>query len=133
VTILALDIGQKRTGVALSHGIIAEGIETISGGLACIDPLKKLIEKEKVDQIVIGLPLNGVGEETRQSGEIREVAKEIEKTLNLPVDFVEESYSSTQAMMDLGSLADRKSGNIDQQSAKIILQQYLNERRNISL
>lgn len=133
MTILALDIGQKRTGVAISHGIIAEGIETLSGGQDCVKELGHLVEREKVDEIIIGLPLKSSGEPTKQSEKIREVAQIIKKTLRLPVNFVEEAYSSTQAMINLGPLANRKSGNIDQESAKIILEQYLNEHRSIPL
>lgn len=133
MTILALDIGNKRTGVAISHGIIAEGICSISGGELGIDELRKIIENDKVDQIVVGLPLGSNGQDTEQSRIISKIAEKIVQRFSIPVDFVEESYSSTEAEMSLAGKFDRKSGKVDEESARIILEQYLNERRNPSL
>lgn len=129
MTILALDLGKKKVGLALSHGIVSEGYATIRFSeddvSEFINKLKKIISEQKVSKIVIGLPLGRDSKDTNQSIWTKKIAKRIENSLNLNVTFVEESYSTFQA--------SGEGGDVDQQSARIILEQYLNENQGNSL
>ena len=129
MTILALDLGRKRTGVALSSGVIAEGYATLVFDEKKIDDfigvLKEIIAEQTVGKIVVGLPLGKDGKETEQSKWTRVQADKIKDALEIDVVFTEESYSSAQARGE--------EGDIDQSSARIILEQYLNETSSSSL
>ncbi len=119
MTILGLDIGKKRVGVAISHGIMAEAMVVLDyknyfGGL------KKIIAEQKVDLVVVGLPLSPIGEETSQSFFNRTEGEKIAKEFDVEVEYVDESYSSVAV--------DTTKKIIDDEAAKIILEQYLNEK-----
>jgi len=129
VTILGLDLGTKKTGVALSSGVMAEGYATLdSGGESFNDfvaALKQIASEQAVDKVIIGLPLGKDSKPTAQSRWTKAKAQEIGAALHLPVEFVEESYSSAQA--------EGEKGDRDQNSARIILEQYINETSSRSL
>lgn len=130
MTILALDLGSKKTGVAVSHGILAEALTTLylnkSGEEGFIEKLKQIIEEQKVEQLVVGLPLSRNGKPTAQSTLIERQAKQISLTLGLPIEFCEETLTSWEAEGQAG----KDKASIDAQAAKIILEQYLNEHRD---
>ena len=129
MTILALDLGRKKTGVALSSGVVAEGYATLPFDDKKLDgftsALKKIIKEQTVGQIVVGLPFGKDGKETDQSKWTRIQADKIQDAVGVSVVFTEESYSSAQA--------EGEEGDIDQSSAVIILEQYLNETKSSSL
>lgn len=127
--ILALDLGEKRTGLALSHGFVAAPLGWLdySKGDEFFEKIEKIVKEQDVSLLVIGLPLTRDGGETNQSKWVREQAKKIEKKLSMQIIFVEESYSSTEAMETLNSNRKIAKGDIDAYSAVSILQRYLNE------
>lgn len=129
--ILGLDIGQKRIGVAISEGKIASAYTVIDGSdwEKAIFTLSGIIRAENVAQIIIGIPKN---KDTFQSDKIHKFALELTKTVNLPINYVDETLTSKEAeriMKDLN--CDPKSieykEEIDKLSAKLILEQYLNQ------
>lgn len=133
MTILSLDIGSTKTGLAISHGIVAESLSSID----CRRPefflaeLKKVVDSQKADKIIIGLPLGKTGTETAESKRIRRVAAQIEEHLELNCDFVEESYSTVEAVRRFDQISKKRSEfrkfDKDSEAAKIILEQYLNQ------
>jgi len=129
VTILALDIGSKKTGVAISHGEMAQALITIfidkTGEKGLIEKINKIISDQKVEQLVVGMPLSKDGHQTTQSALIKGQAQRISSAVSLPVEFCEETLTSWEAEEQIGKNRDQ----IDAQAAKIILEQYLNERR----
>ncbi len=122
MTILALDIGTKRVGVAISHGIVAEGIAVLDYK-NYFHGLEKIIQQQAIETIVIGLPFSSTGEETSQSFFNRAEGEKIAKEFSLPVEYVDESYSSVAV--------DNGKKVIDDEAAKIILEQYLNEKNSL--
>lgn len=126
MTILALDFGTKRVGLAISHGVVAAALDAIifdrNDKEKFFNTLEQILGAQKVERIILGLPLRD-GEETSQSQITRAIGKEISEELNIPVEFVDESFSSIEA----------KEGNakdIDSESARIILERYINETGN---
>lgn len=122
MTILALDIGKKRVGVAISHGIVAEPIKVLDYK-NYFSSLEKLIKEQSVDLVVIGLPFSASGGETNQSFFNRSEGEKIAKEFDVNVEYVDESYSSVA--VDTGKKI------IDDEAAKIILEQYLNEKKSL--
>lgn len=140
--LLGLDFGKKRVGTAISHGIVAQSHATIDFDEAKFElfllKIKKIIAEQKVDKVVIGIPLGRDGKETSQGIWTEKQADRLKGALEVPVVFVEESFSSAEALSQISEFAiskkrKRQKGLIDMESARIILHQYLNEDASSSL
>lgn len=131
---LAIDYGQKRTGIAVSDGggSMAFPRKTIQMRTreAFFEELLALIEAEAPDAVVIGLPLNLDGEETLTTRQTRNFAKNLKKKIPLPIFWMEEALSSFEAGIDLrqaGRSAAKGRAVLDQQAAVRILQSFLDQ------
>ena len=126
---LGLDFGTKRVGIAISHGAVAAALDTLpyneQNPEELSSRLKAIIKEQKVQTVVVGLPLGRDGKETEQGKWIKKQAEILKNKLNLPVEFVEESFSTHEAKSRLGKEAKPK--DVDAEAARIILEQYLNE------
>ncbi len=136
VSALGLDLGAKRIGVAGCDrtGLIATGLTTLrrTSFDSMVNPLRELIRARSVEVLVIGLPYTMDGQIGRQAKKIQKLACRLSRSLNLPVEFVDERLTSFQAEQML--LAERRSPSrhkelIDRKAAAIILQQWLDNRR----
>jgi len=103
---LGIDYGRKHIGLALTdeEGRMAFPFKTLKvrGRKQLFDELEKIVEYEGVRKVAVGLPLTMRGEKGRTSTEVQKFICELEESLNVPVDFVDERLSSAEA---------RKSGN----------------------
>ena len=134
--ILALDLGKKRIGLAISDelGITAQGLETVErrGRRDDIEDLRKLISLRGVTKIVVGDPLHMNGDSSRQGDYTREFAGELERKTGLPVEFRDERWTSREAERTLrgsGVANGKRKATIDRLSAVILLQSYLDSAR----
>ena len=130
--ILALDLGRKRIGIAISDelGITAQGLDTIerTGRREDIELLRRLAMERGVRQFLIGDPLHMSGEASRQGEYTREFARELERKTGIPVVFRDERWTSREAERTLrgsGIANDRRKPTIDRLSAVLLLQNYL--------
>lgn len=130
--VLALDVGRKRIGLALSDelGITAQGIETLerTGRRDDIEVLRKLIVSKGVTELLIGDPLHMSGDASRQGEYTREFAAELERKTGLPITFRDERWTSREAERVLrgsGVANGQRKPTIDKLSAVILLQSYL--------
>jgi putative holliday junction resolvase len=130
--ILALDVGSKRIGVAVSDplGITAQGLDTIQrrNKRSDLGALASVLEKYNVAEIVIGLPLRLSGEEGTQSEKMRRFAADLEAHFSLPVHLWDERWTSTQAnrLLRETDLSIQKRGQaVDRMAAMLILQSWL--------
>ncbi len=130
--ILAIDYGKKRTGLAVTDPlrIIATALETVSTN-ELLNFLKAYIQKETVDEIVIGMPKTLKNEDSEIAPLVRKFMEEMKKIFpDKPIREIDERFTSSmaqQAMIDGGmNKKDRQEkGNVDKISATIILQSYL--------
>ena len=134
--ILALDLGRKRIGLAISDelGFTAQGLETLErrGRREDIEDLRRIIAASGVSRILIGEPLHMSGESSRQSDYTHEFAAELERKTGLPVEFRDERWTSREAERTLrgsGVANGRRKATIDKLSAVILLQSYLDSQR----
>lgn len=136
ISALGLDIGRRRIGVAGCDrtGLIATGLTTIyrQSFAQVADTLGKLVQERQVKVLVVGLPLSLDGSEGAQARQVRRLAEGLSKALEIPVVYVDERFTSLEAE-DLirqqgGSPIDDK-GLIDRKAAALILQRWLDERR----
>ena len=132
VRILALDLGKKRIGLALSDelGITAQGLETLerTGRRDDIEWLRRFCVERGVGMFLVGDPIHMSGEASRQGAYTREFTRELEYKTGLPVKFWDERWTSREAERTLRGSgikdAERKRA-IDRLSAVILLQSYL--------
>lgn len=132
--IMALDIGTKRIGVALSDflHIIATGncvVERNPEGDA-IEKIKKIASENKVKKIVVGIPLNMDETQGKQAKDCLGFAKNFEN--DFEVIFEDERLTSEQAEENLRNRNidfKKNKGLIDIESACIILEQYLSRMK----
>ena len=130
---LAIDYGEKRTGIAVSDagGSMAFARTTLPSAPGHIfwRDLLALIAEETPDALILGLPLNLDGEETKSSARARALAVELHARAQLPVFLVNEALTSFAAEEDLkaaGLSGKKRAALLDQQSAVHILQTFLN-------
>ena len=123
MNILSVDFGTKNIGLAwadtgigavLPYGLIKE--EKFKTKL---DQLADIIEVEKIDKVVIGLPMNLNGGENKNTERIRKFAEDLKGKISVPIEFMNEMFTSQQA--------DRMGGDAsrDEKSAMVILEDYL--------
>ena len=135
--ILGLDIGDARTGVAISDelGIAAHPLCTIQrrSRKAVLAELQKLVTAHNVERIVVGLPLQLNGETGTQAKKVKRFAERLGQQVNLPIVFWDESFTTIEAAHILRGTKKRRKKRkqvIDQVAAVLILEGYLEELRN---
>jgi putative holliday junction resolvase len=137
--ILALDVGSRRIGLAVSDplGITAQGIETLQrkNKRHDFEYLQRLIHDYEVVEIVVGLPLRMNGAEGTQAEKMRVFAEELRKRFKLPVHLWDERLTSAEANRFLREteLSIEKRGKaVDRMAAVLILQGWMEQRRSAS-
>ncbi len=130
--ILAIDYGQKRTGIAITDElkIIATGITTVKTSELIVF-LKNYFLKEKIELIVIGKPLQMNNTESESEKYIVPFIRNLQKLYpEIPIKRIDERFTSKmafQTMIDSGINKKKRSNKalVDTISATIILQSYL--------
>ena len=131
-SLVCLDVGEKRVGVALCDEThtLARPLLTLERASKKEDfaKLAALCHEQQIEKIIVGLPKTLRNEEGPQARRVRRYADELQAALNLPIDFWDERFSSVDAQERLAasSRKARAKGDIDSAAAAIILQEYLN-------
>ncbi len=135
--ILGLDPGRRRIGVAVSDE--TELIATPRGVIVVKYPdqvfkaISRLVEENEAGKVVVGLPLQLNGQEGIEARRARNFGAGLEKFLTIPVDFMDERLTSVEAdrlLIEAGVKARKRRANLDATAAAIILQAYLDSKRN---
>ncbi|XOU94526.1 MAG: Holliday junction resolvase RuvX [Candidatus Kerfeldbacteria bacterium] len=132
--ILGIDYGGHRMGLAISdegwqYAFIFKTLDFTSKTL--MKDLVEICHDEKVKKIILGLPLNQHGEVGPKAQEVTDWAKEVEMLLKIPIIFEDERFTSVMSkklLHNSGRKKKRPKGDIDQQSARLILQAYLDKQ-----
>ncbi len=125
--LLALDVGEKRVGVALADSAIRIAIayDTINVDGTDVEQIKALLDQEKIDVLVVGYPRNQSGDATSQTAYVESFVDQLQP-LDIPIEYQDESVTSIKAEE---ILKQRKKpyekGEIDALAASLILQDYL--------
>jgi putative Holliday junction resolvase len=130
--VLALDVGKKRIGLAVSDelGLTARGIDTlvrtrIRDDLAA---LQRIVAEWNIQTLLIGKPLHMSGSESRQSEYTREFGERLARHLNLPAVYWDERLTSKEAerlLREGGASVLQTRHAVDRLSAILILESYL--------
>ena len=127
MAILAIDLGEKKCGLARTDEQFVVGNGVIAGYGAYdqfIDTIKTEVERYSIDQLVVGVPQSKTGE---QAGKYGDIIDRIKDDTNLPVATVDETLSSFEARRRQPN--NIPNGDDDEAAAKIILEDYLNQNR----
>ena len=130
--ILAIDYGDVRVGLALSDltCTISKPFKTISY-INLEDLLNQIfiITKEnQVNKIVVGLPYNMKGDDTKQTIKVREFVSALQDKMGYKIELIDERLTSSEAekfMHQMNIKTGHNKGKIDKLAASIILQEYL--------
>ncbi len=133
--IMAIDYGKRRTGIA-----VTDELQLIAGGLTAIDTTKlfefimEYIKKEQVERIVVGLPKQMNNENSENMSRIEPFVNRLRKIIDIPVEYYDERFTSVLAQRTIlesgiGKMARRNKKLVDEISATIILQSYMESRR----
>jgi putative Holliday junction resolvase len=134
--VIALDVGDRRIGVAMSDptGLLASPLSTITrkGHGTDVDEVVDLAAQNDVAEILVGMPLSLSGRKGAQAARVTAFADELRSRTDLPVVFVDERYSTVQAersLRELGVQPSRDRARVDAAAAAVILQSYLDSKR----
>jgi len=129
---LALDVGDERIGIALSDlsGRLARPLEVISRrpGPSGFLRIAKIIAENKVERVVVGLPLLPDGSEGKQVRSARAYVAGLETHIKVPIVFWDERGSTRRAgqiLLENESRKRRRKESSDMVAAAVILQEYL--------
>jgi putative Holliday junction resolvase len=136
--ILAIDYGRKRVGLAVTDPmqIIANGLDTVAAN-ELLDYLEKYISQEEVELFVVGYPKQLNNEDSESMKYLKPFLGKLKKKFpEIPVEMVDERFTSKiafQTMIDGGLKKKQRQDKalIDKVSATIILQSYMETKRNM--
>ena len=125
-TFLAFDYGVKRIGIAVgnSYSRLAQPLKTLQNKNIdeTFNAIQKLVKEWEVNVFVVGLPTHPDGAEHEMTRRVKRFGNQLNGRLNLPVQWVDERYSS--------AVAEDQLGDVDSQAAVLILEQYFQENPN---
>jgi len=146
VRILGLDVGERRIGVAAADSemrvALPVGVVERIDPAADADAIARLMEEQKAEALVLGLPISLNGSLGPQAQVVRAFGDQLAARLGLPVEYWDERLSTVEAQRRLRPPADRRqskgsrsakerrarAGRLDALAAAIILQSYLDRR-----
>jgi putative holliday junction resolvase len=134
--VLALDVGKKRIGLALSDplGITAQGLPTLQRTTIREDltALADLIQEREVKLLLVGHPLNMSGTEGRQAVYTKEFADRLHARTNVEVRYWDERLTSVEAgrvLRSSGISIEKRAKAVDRLSAVLLLESFLDSER----
>lgn len=135
--ILALDLGKRRIGLALSDplGLTAQGLETLERTRIREDigRLGELVSEKGVTLILIGNPLHMDGREGRQTEYARDFGARLQAATGLAIEYWDERLTTVEAQRVLrqsGISIEKRAKAVDRLAAVILLESFLDSRQS---
>lgn len=140
VRALALDVGEKRIGIAVSDplGVIATSKMALVRTNKAKDlvTLVALIERSAVGLVLVGMPFSLSGGEGPQALRVRQFAEALETEITVPIRFWDERYTTVEAerlLRERGVRAKKLRAQVDSFAAALLLQEYLDAQRRLEV
>jgi putative Holliday junction resolvase len=135
--LLGIDFGERRIGLAVSDplGVIASPVDAIERRPGKRVPVTELVRRAtalEATGFVLGLPLDGEGNELPRAAEVRRLAEQLNERTGMPVMLVDERYTTAtalRAVREMGGSTRGRRGDVDSLSAAVLLQGVLNAAR----
>ena len=131
---LGIDWGTKKIGLAIGSEIPYE-LATLDNNEDVYEKIVKLCQQEKIERIVIGMPIMDSGDEGNFGDRIEKFARKLKEVAKKPIYFEPENLT-TQTALELlregGAAAEEIEAKVDQLSARLILEQYIANKEETS-
>ena len=127
-TIVALDVGARRIGVAVADSVarLARPLTTLERSSSTLDELQHIIAEQKAEVLIVGLPRDMAGQTTQQTRDTLEFVAELKTHLNVPIHMQDEAVTSKHAEAELKTRGKTyNKGDIDALAATYILDDWL--------
>lgn len=125
--LLGIDYGDSKVGLAIgdTESCMSLPYEILKGQswTNLFEELKKIIKSERIEKIIIGLPIDPKGKESMQAERVRVFIKKLEEEISIPVEVLDERYSTQEAQ----KLSPGRQE--DDVAAMLILQNYLDKNK----
>lgn len=129
MNLLSIDFGTKNIGLGIAYGPLAEPYKLLTGNWQkpeawkyAIAQLVEICQKEKIEQIIVGISENQMAQMTR------DFIIQLEKEIDLPIEYIDETLSSYEMHLKLKSAKKKKkSGPIDHFVAAELLQEWIDD------
>ncbi len=136
--ILGIDYGSKRIGLSTSDplGILATPYGALKNDSGIWSQLRAIVKKEAIGSIVVGMPLTLRGERGEKAKEVENFIERLKVETELEVFWRDERFTTSMAQHTLNQMNTKKKsrnakdGTLDSMSAAILLQDYLDSRKN---
>jgi putative Holliday junction resolvase len=135
---LALDVGERRIGVALSDetATLASGLDTVvrTGGRRDVAAIAGLVERHRPEAVIVGLPLNMDGSAGGQVEKVRAFVEQLKRRIAVPFFERDERLTTVEAheiLRKSGVAWSQRAALLDKVSATVILQEFLDERKPV--
>jgi putative Holliday junction resolvase len=134
-TALGFDFGMKNIGIAIGQELTgtANPLTAIKArdGIPNWDTIGQLLKEWQPDILIVGLPLNMDGTEQEMTAAAKRFGNRLHGRFNLPVEWQDERLSTYEALDQMGirsKMDSRQRSDVDQLSAQLILQSWLNQQ-----
>jgi putative pre-16S rRNA nuclease len=134
-TILALDVGAKRIGLAVADSLarLPRPFTTLENSEAVFVELQKIIAEEAVESVIVGLPRDMNGQTTQQTRDTQTFVAQLKTQIGLPIHMQDEAVTSRQAEAELSARQRPYSkADIDALAATYILDDYLRDHSGVA-
>ncbi|MCS6950702.1 MAG: Holliday junction resolvase RuvX [bacterium] len=135
--VLALDIGERRIGVAVSDafGVLAQPLVVLSRQSLAKDvaQLAQLIREQEAQTVVVGLPVTLRGEQTQAAQQVQAFVARLREAVTVPVVLVDERLSTAEAerrLLEADLRRAERRQKVDAVAAALILERYLRQRES---
>lgn len=132
---LAIDHGQKRTGLAVSDAsetlVSPHSVIETQSSTELLRRIMTVVDQEQIEAIIMGLPFNMDGSEGPRAGQVRQFAQLLTQKTNIPVLFHDERLSSFEAenlMIGMELTRKKKKKRLDAIAAAAILRAFLDTK-----
>ena len=131
--VLAIDYGERRIGLAISDptrtiASPAGHILRRAGKRPPVAELLRRIQELEAGEVVLGLPLDGNGDETDRSREVRTIGEKLSERGAIAVRLVDERFTTAaalRAVQEMGGTTRGRKGDVDALAATVLLQHAL--------
>jgi len=134
-TLLGFDFGMKNIGIAVGQDLThtANPLTAIKArdGIPDWEKIRLLLDEWKPQLLIVGLPLNMDGTEQEMTAAARRFGNRLHGRFNIPVEWQDERLTTYEALDQMGirsKMDTRQRSDIDQLSAQLILQSWLNQQ-----
>ncbi|MGC8784118.1 MAG: Holliday junction resolvase RuvX [Armatimonadota bacterium] len=133
--VLALDIGERRIGVAVSDetGILAQPLTVIQrrGAMKDAERIAQLAREQGAETVVVGLPITLRGEQAQAVEKVQAFVSQLRDVLDMPIVLMDERMSTVEAdkrMREADVRRGERRQSVDAVAAALILERYLGQR-----